>query len=308
MMQGRKVLVTGAAGLIGLPLVDHLVPDNEVWGISRFSDAASRQRVEAAGATTRSIDISSGDFGDLPDDFDYVIHLATYRGDSTDFDAALRTDAEGTALLLQHCRGARAALVMSAGAVYRRSEDPSHRYVEDDPLGEGLVPMLPAYSVSKIAQEAVARSCARLYDLPVVIARMNSAYGPNGGLVVRHLDAIMADRPLLIGAPGTKVNPIHTHDINLQSERLLAAAGVPATIVNWGGDDVVGPEDWCAYFAQLTGKDIDLEAATSGGGYPGAIYDSTKRLSITGPCEISWRDGMRALVETCYPGAIRPGG
>ena len=29
------------------------------------------------------------------------------------------------------------------------------------------------YSMSKIAQEAVARSCARAYDLPVVIARMN---------------------------------------------------------------------------------------------------------------------------------------
>ena len=197
---------------------------------------------------------------------------------------------------------------MSAAAVYRRSEDPSHVYSEDDPLGEGLVPTLPAYSVSKIAQEAVARSCARLYDLPVVIARMNSAYGPNGGLVVRHLDAIMHDRPLQVGAPGSKVNPIHHHDINLQTERLLAAAGVPATIVNWGGDDVVGPEDWCPYFAELTGKDFDLAAATSGGGYPGAICDNTKRLSITGPCEITWREGMRALVEVCYPGAIRSAG
>jgi nucleoside-diphosphate-sugar epimerase len=307
-VRGQRVLVTGAGGLIGLPLVEHLAPDNEVWGISRFSDAASRERVEAAGATTRAVDIASGEFGDLPEDFDHVIHLATYRGDSRDFNAALRTDAEGTALLLRHCRNARAALVMSAVAVYRRSEDPLHAYVEDDPLGEGLVPTLPAYSVSKIAQEAVARSCARLYDLPVIIARMNSAYGPHGGLVTRHLDAIVNDQPLRIGAPGTKVNTIHNHDINHQTERLLAAASVPATIVNWVGDDVVGPEDWCAYFAELTGKDIDLIAAASGGGYPGAICDNTKRLSITGPCEVSWRDGMRALVETCYPGAVRPAG
>ena len=307
-MKGQKVLVTGAGGLIGLPLVEHLAPDNDVWGISRFTDGVSRACVEAAGATTRAVDIAGGDFGDLPEDFDYVMHLATYRGDSTDFDAALRTDAEGTGLLLRHCRNARAALVMSAAAVYRRSEDPLHRYVEDDPLGEGMVPTLPAYSVSKIAQEAVARSCARLYDLPVVITRMNSAYGPNGGLVVRHLDAIMNGQPLLIGASETKVNPIHHHDINIQTERMLAAAAVPATIVNWGGDDVAGPTDWCAYFAELTGKEIDWETATSGGGYPGAIYDNAKRLSITGPCEISWRDGMRVVVEACYPGAIRPTG
>jgi nucleoside-diphosphate-sugar epimerase len=304
-VEGQKVLVTGAGGLIGLPLVEHLASDNDVWGASRFTDAVSRERVDAAGATTCAVDIAGGDFGDLPADFDYVVHLATYRGDSTDYDAALRTDGEGTGLLLQHCRTARAALVMSAAAVYRRSEDPMHRYVEDDPLGEGLVPMLPSYAISKIAQEAVARSCARLYDLPVVITRMNSAYGPNGGLVVRHLDAIVNDRPLLIGDPATKVNPIHHDDINMQTERMLAAAGVPATTVNWGGDDVVGPADWCAYFAELTGKAIDWETATSGGGYPGAIYDNTKRMSIAGSCEISWHDGMRALVEQCYPGAIR---
>jgi hypothetical protein len=53
---------------------------------------------------------------------------------------------------------------------------------------------------------------------------------------------------------------------------------------------------------------VALAAATRGGGYPGAICDNTKRLSITGPCEVSWRDGMRALVETCYPGAIRAAG
>lgn len=307
-MQGTKVLVTGSAGLLGLPLVEHFAADNEVWGIARFTDAASRERVEAAGATTRSVNLASGNFGDLPDDFDYVIHLATYRGSSTDYDAALRTDAEGTALLLRHCRNARAALVMSAGAVYRPSDDPFHAYVEDDPLGEGSVPGNPTYSISKIAQEAVARSCARLYDLPVVITRMNSAYGPNGGLVVRHLDAIMNDKPLSIGAPGTKFNPIHHHDINIQTERMLSAGSVPATIVNWGGDEVVGPEDWCAYFGELTGKEVDLTSATAGGGYPSSICDVTKRRSITGPCEISWRDGMRELVEACYPGAVRSAG
>jgi nucleoside-diphosphate-sugar epimerase len=197
---------------------------------------------------------------------------------------------------------------MSAGAVYRPSDDPFHAYVEDDPLGEGSVPGNPTYSISKIAQEAVARSCARLYDLPVVITRMNSAYGPNGGLVVRHLDAIMNDKPLSIGAPGTKYNPIHHHDINIQTERMLSAGSVPATIVNWGGDEVVGPEDWCAYFGELTGKEVDLTSATAGGGYPSSICDVTKRRSITGPCEISWRDGMRELVETCYPGAVRSAG
>jgi hypothetical protein len=29
------------------------------------------------------------------------------------------------------------------------------------------------------------------------------------------------------------------------------------------------------------------------------------RRSITGPYEIGWRDGMRDLVETLYPGALK---
>src|SRR5262245_31327411 len=234
-MQGAKILVTGAAGQLGLPLVEYFAPDNDVWGIARFSAPGSRERVEAVGATTRAVDLASGDFSELPDDFDYVIHLATFRGGRLDYDEALRTDAEGTGLVLAHCRGARAALVMSSGSVYRLSDDPLHAYVETDPLGEGSVPSIPTYSVSKIAEEAVARACARLYSLPVVITRMNAGYGPDSGMPIWHLDALLAGQPLSLPGPGTRYSPIHQDDINAQTERMLAAAAVPATIVNWGG-------------------------------------------------------------------------
>ena len=81
---------------------------------------------------------------------------------------------------------------MSTHSVYRPHDDPLHVYVETDPLGEVNSALSPPYSMSKIAQEAVARTCARLYDLPVTIARMNASYGPNGGLPVYHLDAAVA--------------------------------------------------------------------------------------------------------------------
>ena len=35
--------------------------------------------------------------------------------------------------------------------------------------------------------------------------------------------------------------------------RMLAAASVPATIVNWGGDEEVSIEEWCEYLAELAG-------------------------------------------------------
>ena len=58
MLSGEKILVTGVTGNAPLPLAEFLARDNEVWGVARFSDPERRARVEAAGITTRSIDLS----------------------------------------------------------------------------------------------------------------------------------------------------------------------------------------------------------------------------------------------------------
>src|SRR5262249_26864935 len=191
-VKGAKILITGPAGQIAFPLAERLARDNEVWGIARFSDPETREKVEAVGVTTRAVDLADGDFGDLPTDFDHLLHLATFQGGGLDYDQALRVNAEGTGLLLQHCRTARSARVMSLASVYRPVDAPLHVFLETDPLGDANSPHAPTYSMSKISEEAVARTCARLFDLPVVIARMNASYGSNGGLPTYHLDWILA--------------------------------------------------------------------------------------------------------------------
>src|SRR5512132_1219914 len=111
MLQGEKILVTGPAGQIAFPLASTLARDNDVWGIARFSDPASRERVDAAGIMTVACDLASGDFHEVPNDFTYVLHLATFRNGGMDYDQAMRVNAEGTHLLLEHCRMAKAALI-----------------------------------------------------------------------------------------------------------------------------------------------------------------------------------------------------
>ncbi len=303
-MRGAKILITGPAGQIAFPLAQHLAPDNEVWGIARFTDAASRERVEAIGVTTRAVDLASGEFDDLPEDFDYVLHLATFQGGGLDYDQALAVNAEGTGLLLAHCRRARAALVMSTASVYRPHDDPRHRFLETDPLGDANSPHAPTYSVSKIAEEAVARTCARLYDLPVVIARMNASYGPNGGLPAYHLDWVIGRQPVVVRWDPCPYSLIHQDDINAQTEALLGAASVPATIVNWGGDEAVSPQEWCAYFGELTGRTPEVVVREMPGTQRGSVLDPTKRRAITGPCTVGWRDGLRRTFEARYPDGV----
>ncbi len=138
-------------------------------------------------------------------------------------------------------------MVMSTAEVYKPQDDPHHVYLETDPLGDSNSLFDPTYSVSKIAQEAVARSCARAMDLPIVIPRMNASYGSNGGLLAYHLDFIRAGKPVTVRWDPACYSPIHQDDINGQTEAMLAAASVPATIVNWAGDEPVSIQEWCAY-------------------------------------------------------------
>jgi nucleoside-diphosphate-sugar epimerase len=297
MLEGKKILVTGPAGQIAFPLASTLAQSNEVWGIARFTDPASREKVEAAGVMAHAGDLATGDFAGLPDDFDYVLHLATYRSGGLDYDQALRVNAEGTQLLLEHCRSSRAVLVMSTSEVYKPQADPQHHYRESDPLGDSNSLIDPTYSVSKISQEAVARACARAYGIPVVIARMNASYGDNGGLLAYHLDWILSGKPVMVKWDPAMYSPIHEDDIFGQTEALLGAASVPATIVNWAGDEPVSAQEWCRYMGELTGLEPQVTVREVPGGIRGVVNDVSRRSSITGPCRVPWRTGVERLVE-----------
>jgi nucleoside-diphosphate-sugar epimerase len=305
MLSDEKILVTGPAGRIAFGLARSLAASNEVWGIARFSDPATREEVEALGVTTRAVDIGDGDLGDLPADFTYLLHIAADFGD--DYERALRVNAEGTGFLLAHCRDAKAALVMSTVTVYKPHPDPWHPFKEDDPLGDAGLPQPKPYSIGKIAEEAVARYCARAFDLPVTIARMGSAYGDRGGLPASYLHAIAAGRPVRARWDPLPYTPIHDDDIAAQLEPLLDAAGVPATVVNWAGDEAVSVQQWSSYFGELLGTEARVVVEPVPGASVGSVGDHAKRSSITGPCEVHWRDGFRRMAAHFYPDRVKAG-
>lgn len=305
MLEHQKILLTGAAGQIAFPLGQFLAANNEVWGVARFSEPGSRERCEQAGMITRSIDLAKGEFGDLPEDFDYVLHFAVFQLGGQDYNHALEVNAEGTALLMAHCRSARACLVMSTCAVYALHADPRHAFPEDDPLGDSKQPYSPTYAISKIAQEAVARSCARLYQLPTTIARMNVSYSSNGGLPAYHLDAIMQNEEIVLPSGGEAwYTCIHQDDINQQVAPLLAAASVPATVVNWSGDEPVDVRSWCEYLGELAGRTPRFREDDSQS-IPSRVTDNRRRLEIIGPCRIGWQEGFAAMAMERYPALKR---
>jgi nucleoside-diphosphate-sugar epimerase len=305
MLSGEKILITGPAGKIAWHVTKKLARDNEVWGIARFSDPAQREEVEALGVKTRRVDLYECDFGDLPRDFTYLVHIAI-NFENGSYDRAIRTNAESCGLLLEHCRKAKAALVMSTLSVYKPHPDPWHAFREDDPLGDIMQAIPASYSISKNCEEAVARFCARAFNLPVTIARMGSAYGPRGGLPINHLDALIAGRLIEPRWDPLPYSPIHGDDVADMIEPLLGVAGVPANIVNFCGDEPVAVQQWIAYMAGLIGVTPQVMVKPQPGASLGSVGDVTKRLSITGPCRIKWQDGLRQVIEELHPGLIKP--
>ncbi len=291
MITDSRIIVTGPTGQVALPVTLALAEHNEVIGLARFSDPAARERLEAAGVTCIETNLAAGEFANVPADVDYLLNLAVVKSNRWDIDLA--ANAEATGLLMQHCRTAKAMLHCSSTGVYQPAG--LHRLAETDALGDNHRVMMETYSIAKIAAEAVVRTSARQFDLPTTIARLNVPYGDNGGWPAFHLMMIEAGQPVPVHPDRpNRFNPIHEDDIIRMIPGLLAAANVPATIVNWGGVEAVDLEEWCEFLAGLVGAEATFVETDRTIG--GVTIDTTKMLELVGPTEVDWRDGLRRMV------------
>ena len=295
-LQDQTVIVTGVTGQVAESVATALADSNRVVGLARFNDAAARERLEAAGVRCVPTDLVAADFADVPVGVDALLNFAVVKTQRWDLD--LRANAEGIGLLMDHVRPGRVLHCSSTG-VY----DPAGATVLDEsaPLGDNHRPIMPTYSIAKIAAEEVVRTICRLHGIPTTIARLNVPYGvgPDGsarGWPAFHLAMMQAgmavpvhpDRPNLF-------NPIDLADIAGTVPALLAASTVPATIVNWGGSEQVSLEEWCEVLGERCGYEVAFEETEHTIG--GVTVDTSRMQEITGPTTVAWRDGFAALAD-----------
>ena len=195
-LEGKSVLVTGAAGLIGSSVIDILLRYND----THDDTSSGKIRIYAAGRSIERMEERFGarsSEGDLvfvsydaakPDqsfDFscDYVIHGAgnAYPG------AILKEPVEtmlanftGIKVLLDLAKGCgtKRVLYISSSEVYGtgRSGDRPHR--EDEASCIDLLNPRSSYSVGKCAAETLCVSYSGEYGIGTVIVRPGHIYGP----------------------------------------------------------------------------------------------------------------------------------
>ena len=180
---GRRVLVTGATGMIGSWLVKLLLTRGAtVCALVR--DADPQCELYRSGDVNR-ISVVSGDLIDFStveraineQEVDTVFHLGAqtivgtaHRSPLPTFESNIR----GTYNILEACRLhrdlVRSVVVASSDKAYGEHRDLPYR--EEMPL-QGIYP----YEVSKSCADLIARSYHRTYQLPVVIVRCGNVYG-----------------------------------------------------------------------------------------------------------------------------------
>lgn len=212
---GKRVLVTGATGLVGSWLVQALLEVNaSVIALVRDDDPRSEFFRSGAALQTTIVSGQLEDYDTLERsineyDVDTVFHLAAqpivgaaYRSPLQTFESNVR----GTYNLLEACRRlsglVQRIVIASSDKAY--GDQPTLPYTEDMPL-QGTQP----YEVSKSCADLIAQSYALTYGLPVTIARCGNIYG--GGdlnwsrIVPDAIRSCLRGVPLVIRSDGTFV-------------------------------------------------------------------------------------------------------
>lgn len=164
----RKVLVTGAAGNIGL---DFAQRNADRYDLRLMVHGADHPReLDGAGQ------VGQGDLTDLDSlqqlcaDIDTVLHLAADASPEAEWDSLLRNNITGTYNLFMAAQAACCRRVVFASSIHAISGYPVMRQVHaDDPVNPGDL-----YGVSKCFGEAMGRFMAAQRGLSVIVVRIGA--------------------------------------------------------------------------------------------------------------------------------------
>ncbi len=288
-MSGRRIVVTGATGLLGRRLVALLASEgDEVFAVSRSGTEAW-----PAGVRGIAADLSAPFAGSLyPEHLDGVVYLAQspqFRSFPEGAGDMHKVNVAQPLALLDHALrgGASHFVYASTGSVYAPSQAPLS---EDSPLGGSGF-----YPASKQAAEQLISPFRS--ELTVALLRYFFIYGRGQKvdmLIPRLVASVREGRAVkLQGAGGLRFNPVQVDD----AARATAAALTldASAAINVAGPQALSLQEACETIGDLVGREATFEhdeAAQT----PSLLANIEIMSALLSSPTFSFREGVRQLI------------
>lgn len=250
------ILVLGVGGKMGPTLArmarrasDAAGKPRRVIGVSRFSSADARQRLEASGVETISADLlDESALRKLPT-VENIVYMAGFKfGAAANPSLTWAMNCYLPALVAQRFPQSRFA-VFSSGNIYNVTpitQGGSRETDQPAPVGE--------YAMSVFGRERILEHFSLRQGTPMAILRLNYAVELRYGVLVDLAEQIFHGRAvdMTMGA----VNVIWQADANAMALESLAHVSVPPWVVNIAGPEILQVRTLCQRLGELLDRPV----------------------------------------------------
>lgn len=310
-MQGKRILITGGAGLIGSHIADLLAADaSEIVVLDNFV-RGRRENLETARLKGR-VTIVDGDLLDqrlvkeVMEGIDIVFHLAAIRITQCAEEPRLAVDVlvNGTFNVIEAAVAARVDKVIasSSASVYGMAEvfpttESHHPYANRT-----------IYGAAKAFNEGMLRSFADMHDLQYVALRYFNVYGPRMDVygaytevLIRWMERITAgQKPLILGDGMQTMDFVHVHDI-ARANVLAATSPITDEVFNVASGTETSLRELAEMLLKVMGaqsSELEFGPARKVNPVPRRLASTEKAREMLGfRAEVRLDDGLRSLVD-----------
>lgn len=310
-MRGKRVLITGGAGLVGSHIAD-LVAQQAPAEIVIFDNFVRGRRENLANAEALApVNVVTGDIRDVPllsavmAGIDIVFHQAAIRITQCAEDPRLAHDvlATGTFNVLDAAVAAKVEKVVAASsASVLGAADTFPTTEEHHPYNNRTI-----YGAAKTYNEGLLRSFNEMYGLNYVALRYFNVYGPRMDVygaytevLIRWMERIASGLPPIIMGDGTQtMDFVHVRDI-ARANMLAATSSATDTVFNVASGTETSLSDLARILLGVMGSSLTPvhEPARKVNPVARRLASTEKAAREIGfNAEISIEEGLRDLVN-----------